>query len=241
VLSRPIQPDPSILLIVALALLPLMAASVTYFLNVSIVFGIVLMCLISVLAVALYRRSMGVASTTGWVVDSAFEICAVIGLVASITAAIPIFETDALQRQRQAVVDQMRTVQDARGACVGAVQPGCCLEPGVLNNIEAFRAAGQGGSFESDRPQDWKAFRDRLQESTQSCHSSDGAMIGLVRLVNAYTKSISDHQSYGAVRSSLSWLNDIKVSVLFTVSVIFYLCQAISLKLMKSIWIGRPE
>lgn len=198
------------------------------------------MLVTSVASIAVFRGNDLRLASSKWVVESAFEICAIIGLVASITAAIPIFDATAADRQRQGVIERIAVLRAAPTRCEGLAPTACC-QGAISHVIDTFHASEAGGAVETDGPEAWRAFRETLQQETQRCAQRDVAMRDLVRSVNAYTKSVSDHASYGAVRSSLSWLNDVKASVLFTICLIFYLCQAIGLKLIKAIWLGRPD
>jgi hypothetical protein len=93
----------------------------------------------------------------------------------------------------------------------------------------------------SDSPLEWREFREKLQREARACTNAPGEALDLVRSVNAYTKTISDHVEFGVLRSSLQWLNDIKASVMFSLVVIFYLCQSLWLKLLRVLWLSIPE
>jgi hypothetical protein len=214
-----------------LTVLPIACATGVYFANLNIILGVSLM-FVATTAIAYFCIRKAGSAQAKWTIESAFEICAVTSLVASVTAAIPIYDQTAMERQREAVLEHMSQLRMAPQKCGSAAD---------RDRIERFRMAAELNSLRSDAAGEWRETREMLQTRLRSCEDPPAALSSLVRSMNAYTKALSDHQSYGAVRSSLSILNDIKVSVFFTVFVIFYLCHSIFLKIIKAAWIGRPS
>lgn len=213
-----------------LIVLPLLIAAFVYLSNLNIIFGIVVTFAATSAIVLLFERSPDGASQVKWLVESAFEISAVIGLVASVTAAVPIYDQSATLRQRQSAMTDLLALSMAAPPCLAAQD---------LDWLRGRVAALARTEPADDASREWKPLREALQQKLRACEPPSPALSNAVATVNAYTKSISDHEAFGAVRSSLSVLNDIKVSVFFSVCVIFYLCHSLWLKIIKAAWIGR--
>ena len=227
--------------IIFLAGTPLIAAAAAYLFRLNLLVAVTAMLVVSILALA-YRRYSGESRThSKWIVDSAFEVCAVISIVASVTAIIPVFDQKRTESDRLILFMQADSAVQALTDCATGAPQSCCSTSQLREAVVAFVTHARQLQLALDKPSEWRDFREKLQHEARTCRTAPVEVLELLKSVNAYTKIISDHVEFGVFRSSLHWLNDIKASVMFSLVVIFYLCQSLWLKLLRVLWLSIPE